>query len=80
MDYVVCTHKAIDQDEVVTELKSVVHPSRTTIVLIQNGVGNEEPFRRQFPFNSIITCVVGFSQAVGYICIRTDKAKSNRLG
>lgn len=58
MDYVVCAHKAIDQDEVAGQLKPVVDPSRTTIVIIQNGVGNEEPFRKQFPLNSIITCVV----------------------
>jgi ketopantoate reductase len=62
MDYVVCAHKAIDQDEVAAELVSVVEPIRTTIVLIQNGVGNEEPFRKQFPQNSIISCVVGYIQ------------------
>jgi ketopantoate reductase len=58
MDYVVCAHKAIDQDDVAAQLKPVVDPSRTTIVIIQNGVGNEEPFRKQFPQNTIITCVV----------------------
>lgn len=58
MDYVVCAHKAIDQDHVAAQLQPVVDPSRTTIVIIQNGVGNEEPFRKQFPQNSIITCVV----------------------
>lgn len=29
----------------------------TTFVLIQNGVGNEEPFRKVFPKSSIISCV-----------------------
>lgn len=58
VDYIVCAHKAIDQDEVVAQLRPAVD-SRSTIVVIQNGVGNEEPFRRQFPHNSIISCVVG---------------------
>lgn len=57
-DYVVCAHKAIDQDEVAAKLVPVVDPSRTTIVIIQNGVGNEEPFRSQFPDCTIISCVV----------------------
>lgn len=58
VDYIVCAHKAIDQDEVVAKLQPAID-SKTTIVIIQNGVGNEEPFRKQFPENSIITCVVG---------------------
>lgn len=58
VDYIVCAHKAIDQDEVVAKLQPAID-SKTTIVVIQNGVGNEEPFRKQFPENSIITCVVG---------------------
>jgi ketopantoate reductase len=56
-DYIVCAHKAIDQDEVANQLQGAVH-NGTTIVVIQNGVGNEEPFRKKFPDNSIITCVV----------------------
>lgn len=58
VDYIVCAHKAIDQDEVVAKLQPAID-SKTTIVVIQNGVGNEEPFRKQFPDSSIITCVVG---------------------
>lgn len=54
----VCTHKAIDQDDVAIALKPVVDQSRTTIVIIQNGVGNEEPFREQYSGTSILTCVV----------------------
>lgn len=67
MDYVVCAHKAIDQDEVAAQLKPVVDPSRTTIVVIQNGVGNEEPFRKQFPQTSIITCVVRSCKLYGIV-------------
>lgn len=66
-DYVVCAHKAIDQDEVAAELVPVVDPKRTTIVIIQNGVGNEEPFRKKFPECTIISCVVGLPRTVGLI-------------
>lgn len=58
VDYIVCAHKAIDQEEVAVRLAPVVDQDRTTIVIIQNGVGNEEPFRKQFPKSSILTCVV----------------------
>lgn len=57
-DYVVCAHKAIDQDAAVAQLAPVIDQDRTTIVLIQNGVGNEEPFRKAYPRSTIITCVV----------------------
>jgi ketopantoate reductase len=63
VDYIVCAHKAIDQDEAVAQLQPAID-DRTTIVVIQNGVGNEEPFRKQFPNNTIITCVVGFLRIV----------------
>lgn len=58
VDYVVCAHKAIDQEEVAAQLKPVVEEGRTTFVIIQNGVGNEVAFRDQFPRCSILTCVV----------------------
>lgn len=61
MDYIVCAHKAIDQDQVAVELGPVV-TEKSTIVIIQNGVGNEEPFRKQFPDASILTCVVRENQ------------------
>jgi ketopantoate reductase len=80
MDYVVCAHKAIDQDEVAAQLKPVIDPSRTTIVVIQNGVGNEEPFRTQFPQNSIITCVVSIPQAICYNGTCLDETNDSRLG
>lgn len=67
MDYLVCAHKAIDQEKVAAQLKPAVDPSRTTIVIIQNGVGNEEAFRNEFPQNSILTCVVRPFQALAAI-------------
>ena len=56
-DYVVCVHKAINQDAIAKSLAPVIDDT-TTIVLIQNGVGNEDPFRAQFPNCSILSCVV----------------------
>ncbi|KAK6368559.1 hypothetical protein LTR64_006713 [Lithohypha guttulata] len=55
-DYIVRAHKAIDQDTVPEQLKPVV-AEKTTIVLIQNGVGNEDPFRAAFPQCTILSCV-----------------------
>ena len=56
-DYVVCVHKAINQDVIAKSLAPVID-NTTTIVLIQNGVGNEDPFRAQFPNCTILSCVV----------------------
>ncbi|KAJ5583127.1 hypothetical protein N7535_001747 [Penicillium sp. DV-2018c] len=63
VDFVVCAHKAIDQEEHASQLRPAID-DRTTIVAIQNGVGNEEPFRKYFPNASIISCVawVGANQ------------------
>lgn len=47
----------------------------TVIVIIQNGVGNEEPFRKAFPNNTIISCVVRHSVLV-LITIRFGEKKS----
>lgn len=55
-DYIVCAHKAIDPASA-PPLFNEVADENTTFVLIQNGVGNEEPFRKAFPKCSIISCV-----------------------
>lgn len=56
-EFVVCTAKAIDQGGIVRQLEPVVD-NDTTIVIIQNGVGNEDPFREAYPKCTILTCVV----------------------
>ncbi|KAH8172179.1 ketopantoate reductase panE/ApbA domain-containing protein [Sarocladium implicatum] len=56
-DYIVCAHKAIGQDSVPEQIEAGVDVIRTTIVIIQNGVGNEEPFRNAFPSTTIVSCV-----------------------
>ncbi|KAJ5773772.1 hypothetical protein N7457_008668 [Penicillium paradoxum] len=80
VDYIVCTHKAIDQDKVAAQLQPAVD-SRTTIVIIQNGVGNEEPFRTQFPQASIISCTtwVGATQTSPGIVEHT-KSEDMQIG
>lgn len=62
-DYIVCAHKAIGQDRVPDQFIEVA-TSDTTFVLIQNGVGNEDPFRAAFPDCTILSCVtwVGATQ------------------
>ena len=62
-DYIVCAHKAIGQDAVPAMLAPAIDEKKTTLVIIQNGVGNEEPFRKAFPDVTIITCVVRCCQA-----------------
>ncbi|KAL4798693.1 FMN-dependent dehydrogenase-domain-containing protein [Aspergillus venezuelensis] len=81
VDYVVCAHKAIDQEDVATKLSPVVDENRTTIVIIQNGVGNEEAFRKQFPKASILTCVtwVGANQSTPGIITHT-KSEDMQIG
>ena len=60
-DFVVCANKAINQNAVPEKLRPVVDGKDTTLVIIQNGVGNEEPFREAFTENTILTCVACFT-------------------
>lgn len=57
-DFIVCAHKAIDQSSVPSQVEPGIDEEKTTVVLIQNGVGNEEPFRKRFPRTTILSCVV----------------------
>ena len=66
-DYIVCAHKAIGQSAVPAKLKAAVG-DKTTIVLIQNGVGNEDPFRAAFPQCTILSCVVSPSSRISSPC------------
>ncbi|KAJ6584125.1 ketopantoate reductase PanE/ApbA C terminal-domain-containing protein [Mycena vulgaris] len=52
--YVICANKAI------SEIQDIIRPvigQDTVIVLIQNGVGQEEPLHQAFPTTTIIPCV-----------------------
>ncbi|KAL2840658.1 ketopantoate reductase PanE/ApbA-domain-containing protein [Aspergillus pseudoustus] len=55
--FVVCTHKAVEPDAAIIPLDPVISED-TTIVVLQNGVGNEDPFRARFPKQTIISGVV----------------------
>ncbi|KAH7010255.1 ketopantoate reductase PanE/ApbA-domain-containing protein [Ilyonectria destructans] len=80
-DYIVCAHKAIDQSSVPPQIEPGVDEKRTTIVIIQNGVGNEEPFRNTFPTTTILSCVtwVGARQPQPGIITHT-KSEDMQIG
>lgn len=70
-DYVVCVNKAINTDAVLKQLAPVVG-EQTTIALMQNGVGNEDPFRKAFPKSTIVSGVV--SPPLSFSTIETERA------
>ena len=70
-DYVVCAHKAIDQAAVAEQISSAVDEKKTTIVIIQNGVGNEEPFRKRFPAATIVSSVVSYTLGILHLTFAT---------
>ncbi|CAG9988153.1 unnamed protein product [Clonostachys byssicola] len=80
-DYIVCAHKAINQSTVPEQLASCVDENKSTIVIIQNGVGNEEPFRQRFPSTTIISCVtwVGARQSQPGVIAHT-KSEDMQIG
>ncbi|KAG5752310.1 hypothetical protein H9Q69_000451 [Fusarium xylarioides] len=55
-DFIICTNKAVDQLSTVVDIAPGVGDN-TSIVIIQNGVGNEDAFRERFPSATIISCV-----------------------
>ncbi|RMD40974.1 hypothetical protein DV735_g4171, partial [Chaetothyriales sp. CBS 134920] len=57
-DFIVCCNKATDLDQTAKDLTDVVEKGKTVIVLFQNGVGNEDPFHRAFPGNTILSAAV----------------------
>ncbi|QGI86818.1 hypothetical protein CEK25_013547 [Fusarium fujikuroi] len=55
-DFIICTNKAVDQLSTAGDIAPGVGDD-TSIVIIQNGVGNEDAFREKFPSVTIISCV-----------------------
>ena len=55
-DYIICSHKAINVESAPPLFKDVAGAD-TTFVIIQNGAGNEDPFRREYPESTIISVV-----------------------
>ncbi|KAK7757653.1 hypothetical protein SLS62_000030 [Diatrype stigma] len=80
-DYIVCAHKAINPAAAPPQIAPGVDESKTTIVIIQNGVGNEEPFRKHFPSATILSCVtwVGAGQPEPGI-IKHTKSEDMQMG
>ncbi|KAI1881165.1 hypothetical protein JX265_001405 [Neoarthrinium moseri] len=56
-DYVVVTTKALPDQSDDSQLIAPLISAKSCIVLIQNGVGVEEPYRKRFPRNPIISGV-----------------------
>ena len=56
-DYVIVTSKSFPTSNVAELLVPAVTPGHTTIVLIQNGIDIEGPYREKFPDNAILSCV-----------------------
>jgi 2-dehydropantoate 2-reductase len=80
-DFIVCASKATDLNFTADQLAPVVDEERTTIVLMQNGVGNEDPFRRRFPRCTILSGVVwvgGIQESPGVV--RQNVAEGTEIG
>ncbi|ETI25287.1 hypothetical protein G647_04662 [Cladophialophora carrionii CBS 160.54] len=80
-DYVVCAHKAINQESTAKQLAPAVDENKTCIVIIQNGVGNEDAFRETFPKCTILSCVtwVGASQDIPGV-VNHWKSENTEIG
>lgn len=67
--------------ESVPSIFKPVVSDKTVFVIIQNGVGNEDPFRRVYPNNTIISCVtwVGAIQPTPGL-IRHTKSEDMQIG
>lgn len=58
-EYIVITTKSVNIDALIDDLKKAsVVTTASSIVLIQNGIGIEEPFRSAFPDTQIVSGVV----------------------
>jgi ketopantoate reductase len=79
-DYIVCAHKAVNPASVPPVLKPAVGDN-TTFVIMQNGVGNEEPFATFYPRQTILSAVVwtGGTQTSPGI-IKHTKSENVELG
>ncbi|MBF0340643.1 MAG: 2-dehydropantoate 2-reductase [Magnetococcales bacterium] len=61
-DYLLVTLKALPDPPVADIIRPAVGP-RTVIILLQNGLGVEEPIQRAFPHNEVIT-------ALAFVCLQ----------
>ena len=57
-DYVLIATKAIPNSETSKTIEPVVTKCRTTIALLQNGIGIEDEYLERFPINPLLSCVL----------------------
>ena len=57
-DYLIVSTKALPDEETSRVVQPAVTKGRTTIVLIQNGIGIEDEYAELFPENPLLSCVV----------------------
>lgn len=57
-DYLIVTTKALPDAETSKVIQPAVTKGKTTIVLIQNGIGIEDEYAETFPENPLLSCVV----------------------
>lgn len=53
-DYVIIATKSTVNEELIKPLRSIIKPDHTTILCLQNGMGNAEFFSKYFPRNPIL--------------------------
>lgn len=57
-DYIVCANKVVADPASIPPLFRDITTEETTFVIAQNGIGNEEYFRSEYPNNTILSCVL----------------------
>ncbi|RMY49956.1 hypothetical protein D0863_15009 [Hortaea werneckii] len=57
-DFIVVCTKALPEAKTAEIIKPAVTERKTTIVLVQNGIGIEDEYAEAFPSNPILSCVV----------------------
>ncbi|KAL7409359.1 6-phosphogluconate dehydrogenase [Mrakia frigida] len=64
-DYVICCSKALLSvlPALETTIAPAVTPGKTTVMIVQNGVGAEAPLKAAFPSNPLLTCVTWIGAA-----------------
>lgn len=81
-DYVIVTTKALpDRSDDAALVAPLVTDGRTCLVLIQNGVGVEAPYRARFPRNPIVSAVTVVSaEQVSHGVVRQNRWTRVSLG
>ncbi|KAH8904406.1 2-dehydropantoate 2-reductase [Coniochaeta sp. PMI_546] len=80
-DFVVVTTKALPDRTDDSELIAPLIGSRTAIVLVQNGVGVEEQYRRRFPDTPIVSAVTVISaEQIGLGVVRQNRWTRIHMG